>query len=243
MTYGLIARCPRTGRLGLGMASYSLAVGLYCSDTTRANTGASFTLGAPLPGNNALAMRLLAQGFTSSQVQAELIGNDPNSDYRQIGVLDREGKAAAFTGAKTLPWSGHRIDEGLVAFGDMLAGEKVLDAIAEGYTVDSAAALEDRLLTALEAGRDSGGQVGATGRLPERSAVLIVHGIFDYTDWDLRVDRVDRDENAIDKLRQAHEEFKLFETYYIERARNPRDAIPQMEFRGMLAAKRTKEPK
>ena len=237
MTYGLIARCPRSGRLGLGMASYSLAVGLYCSDTTRANTGASFTLGAPLPGNNALAMRLLAQGFTSSQVLKELIGNDPNSDYRQIGVVDREGKTAAFTGAKTSPWSGHRIGEGFVAFGDMLAGEMVLDAIVESYAAAPAAELEDRLLTALEAGRDAGGQVGSTGRLPERSALVVVHGIFDYSDWDIRVDR---DENAVDKLRRTHEEFKLFAAYYIERSRNPRDAIPQMEFRGMLAANRKK---
>ena len=238
MTYGLIARCPRSGRLGLGMASYSLAVGLYCSDTTRANTGASFTLGAPLPGNNALAMRLLAQGFTSSQVLKELIGNDPNSDYRQIGVVDREGKAAAFTGSRTLPWSGHRIGEGFVAFGDMLAGEMVLDAIVQSYAAAPAAELEDRLLTALEAGRDAGGQVGSTGRLPERSALVVVHGIFDYSDWDLRVDR---DEDAVDKLRRTHEEFKLFAAYYIERSRNPRDAIPQMEFRGMLAANRKKE--
>src|SRR5467141_2612094 len=105
MTYGLIARCPRSGRLGLGIASYSLAVGLYCSDTTWANTGASFTLGAPLPGHNALAMRLLAQGLAASQGLKEHSGNDPNSDHRQNGVGDREGMTAAFTGAKTSPWS------------------------------------------------------------------------------------------------------------------------------------------
>jgi uncharacterized Ntn-hydrolase superfamily protein len=220
------------------MASYSLAVGAYCCDTTRANTGASFSLGTPFPGNNALAMRLLAQGFTSSQVLKELIGNDPNSDYRQIGVVDREGKAVAFTGARTSPWSGHRIGEGLVTFGDMLAGEMVLDAIVQSYAADPAAELEDRLLAALEAGRDAGGQVGSTGRLPERSAVLIVHGIFDYSDWDLRVDR---GENAVDQLRRTHEEYKLFAAYYVERSRNPRDAIPQMDFRGMLAANRNKE--
>jgi uncharacterized Ntn-hydrolase superfamily protein len=235
MTYGLIARCPRSGRLGLGVASYSLAVGLNCTDATRANTGASFTLGSPRPGNNALAMRLLAQGFTSSQVLKELIGNDPNSDYRQIGVVDREGKAAAYTGAKTLPWCGHRIGEGFIAFGDMLAGEIVLDAIVQSYASDPAAELEERLLTALEAGRDAGGMVGSTGRLRERSALIVVHGIFDYSDWDLRVDR---DENAIDKLRRTHEEFKLFATYYIERSRNPREALPQMEFAGMLRKKK-----
>jgi uncharacterized Ntn-hydrolase superfamily protein len=98
--------------------------------------------------------------------------------------------------------------------------------------------LEERLLTALEAGRDTGGQVGRVGRLPERSAVLVVHGIFDYSDWDLRVDR---DDDAVDALRRTHEEYKLFAAYYIERARNPREAVPQMEFRDMLAANRMRK--
>jgi uncharacterized Ntn-hydrolase superfamily protein len=150
-------------------------------------------------------------------------------------VVDREGKAAAYTGAKTFPWCGHRIGEGFVAFGDMLAGEIVLDAIVQSYASDPAAELEERLLRALEAGRDAGGMVGSTGRLRERSALIVVHGIFDYSDWDLRVDR---DENAIDKLRRTHEEFKLFATYYIERSRNPREALPQMEFAGMLRKKK-----
>ena len=238
MSYGIIARCPRTGRLGLGMASYSLAVGLYCSDTARANTGVSITMGTPNPGNNALAIRLFAQGFPSAQVLAELIGNDPNSDYRQIGVVDREGKAVAHTGAKTRPWSGHRIGEGYVAFGDMLAGENVLDAIVHGYPADPATELEERLLTALEAGRNAGGQVGSSGRVPERSAVLVVHGIFDYSDWDLRVDK---HEKAVDELRRCHEEFKLFAAYYVERSRNPREAIPQREFSDMLAANRNRK--
>jgi uncharacterized Ntn-hydrolase superfamily protein len=180
-------------------------------------------------------MRLLAQGFSSSQVLKELIGNDPNSDYRQIGVIDREGKAAASTGVMTLPWSGHRIGEGFIAFGDMLAGEMVLDAIVQSFAADPTAELEDRLLTALEAGRDAGGMSGSKGRLPERSAAVVVHGIFDYSDWDLRVDR---DENAIEKLRQTHEEFKLFVSYYIERSRNPREALPQKEFAGMLRKKK-----
>ena len=30
MTYTVIARCDRTGQLGIGIATYSLAVGGYC---------------------------------------------------------------------------------------------------------------------------------------------------------------------------------------------------------------------
>ncbi|HMJ27685.1 MAG TPA: DUF1028 domain-containing protein [Xanthobacteraceae bacterium] len=238
MTYCIIARCPRTGRLGLGVASYSFSIGMYCSDAMRANTGVSITLGAPNPGNNALAVRLLAQGFTSAQVLAQLIENDVNSDYRQIGVMDREGNVAGYTGTMTRPWCGQLAGKDYMALGDMLAGQGVLDALAEGYAADPAASLEDRLLVALEAGRDAGGQVGKGGRLPARSAAIVVAGIFDYSDWDLRVDAHDE---AVDELRRVHKEFKLYADYYVERARSPRNAKTQMEFADMVAGDQPKE--
>jgi len=238
VTYCIIARCPRTGRLGLGVASYSFLIGMYCSDATRANTGISITLGAPKPGNNALAVRLLAQGFTSAQVLAQLVQNDVNSDYRQIGVMDREGNVAAYSGTMTRPWCGHLAAKDHVALGDMLVGQHVLDAVVEGYAADPAASLEERLLVALEAGSDAGGQVGKGDRLPERSAAIVVAGIRDYSDWDLRVDAHDV---AVKELRRVHEEFKLYADYYVERARSPRNAKTQMEFADMVAADQPKE--
>jgi uncharacterized Ntn-hydrolase superfamily protein len=114
----------------------------------------------------------------------------------------------------------------------------VLDALAEGYAADPAASLEDRLLVALEAGRDAGGQVGKGGRLPARSAAVVVAGIFDYSDWDLRVDAHDE---AVDELRRVHKEFKLYADYYVERARSPRNAKTQMEFADMVAGDQPKE--
>ena len=37
MTYSLIARCPRTGRLGIVTASHTLAIGAYCDGAVRPN--------------------------------------------------------------------------------------------------------------------------------------------------------------------------------------------------------------
>jgi uncharacterized Ntn-hydrolase superfamily protein len=138
----------------------------------------------------------------------------------------------------TRPWCGHLAGKDYVAMGDMLAGQHVLDAVAEGYAADPAAVLEERLLVALEAGRDAGGQVGKGRRLPERSAVIVVAGIFDYPDWDLRVDAHDE---AVKELRRVHEEFKLYADYYVERARSPRNAKTQMEFADMVVADQPKE--
>ncbi len=234
MTYSLLARCPRSGRFGLAIASYSIAAGIL-SDGLRANSGATITQGFAKPGNNSLALKLLAQGFTPRAVVAALVENDPDHAYRQIVVIDREGTAAHSNGARLRPWAGHLPGEGCVACGDMLAGPAVLQAMQESFLADPSAELEDRLLQALEFGRDAGGECGRAGHLPERSAAVAVCGNFDYYDWDLRVDA---HPGAIAALRHVHDEYKPHAAYYIERARNPHHAVPAMEFADMLQRNR-----
>jgi uncharacterized Ntn-hydrolase superfamily protein len=238
MTYSIIARCPRTGQLGIGIASYSIAIGRYCDGAVRANTGVTLTQGFPNPRNNYLAINLLAQGRTAGQALTELIGNDPDSEYRQIAIVDRENSAVAHTGAKLRRWAGHRIGKGYVAFGDVLAGQQVVDALAAGFEASPQGGLDEQLLAALEAGRDAGGMAGAKGRLPERSAAMIVWGNRTYNEVDLRVDLHDR---AVNELRRIYVDYKPSIAYYEERARNPRDAIPAMEFADMLKNKKQKE--
>jgi uncharacterized Ntn-hydrolase superfamily protein len=232
MTYTVLARCPRTGHFGIGIATYSICVGQYC-DGLRSRVGATMTQAFVNQGNNALAARLLEQGFGPARIIDELGHNDPHHDYRQIAVIDREGAVAAFTGPKTRGWSGHLAGDGCVAFGNVLAGAEVVDAIAAGFAADPDAPLERRLLRALEYGRDAGGQRGAQGHLTERSAALRVFSDFPYADLDLRVDLHD---HAVDELRRCFEEYEPYRSYYRDRGRNPQDAVPQDVFVSRLAA-------
>ncbi len=231
MSYSIVARCPRTGQFGIGIASYSIAIGMLCDGAVRANTGVTLTLGSPHPRNNYLAINLLAQGRAAGQVLTELIANDPDNEYRQIALVDRENSAVAHTGASVRKSAGHRIGKGYVAFGDMLAGEQVIDAVAAGFEAAPDAGLDEQLLAALEAGRDAGGMAGGKGRLPERSAAMIVWGSRTYNEVDLRVDMHD---HAVDDLRRIYVDYKPSIAYYEERARSPRNAIPAMEFADML---------
>jgi len=226
MTYTILARCPRTGQMGLGIATYSIGVGLYCNGL-RSRKGATMTQAFVNQGNNPFALRLLTMGFTPTHVLRELQRNDPDHEYRQIGVIDREGNAVAYSGPKTRGWSGHRIAPGAIAMGNVLAGEHVVDAILSGFTASPDAILEHRLLAALEAGRDAGGQLGNDGHLTERSAAIIVYDDADYAELDIRVDLHD---HAVDELRRNYEEYALYRGYYTERGKNPAAAIPQHEF-------------
>ena len=237
MSYAIVARCPVTGQFGIAAASYSLAIGRHCDGALRANTGAALTLGSPGPRDNYLAVNLLAQGHTAAQALEQLLANDPDGEYRQIAIVDRE-TVAARSGARLRPWAGHRAGAGYVAFGDMLAGTAVLDALAESYEREPQAGLDERLVRALTAARDAGGLTGRGGRLPERSAALIVWGSRPHNEIDLRVDL---HEKAIADLQRIYVDYKPSIAYYEERARSPRNAVPAMEFVEKLEAGRRRE--
>ena len=232
MTYTILGRCPRTGRVGIGIATFSITVGRYCWGV-KSNTGVTVSQAFAKEDNNALALRLLSQGFTARSVLQQLMDNDRFAEYRQIGVIDRSGMAVAHTGPKTRGWSGHVTGENYVAFGNGLVGPEVADAIAKGFLAEPDADLEHRLLMGIEAGRDAGGQGTRERHKPERSSALRVYSKDTYADIDLRVDL---HETAVDELRRIWTEFKQYEAYYRHREHNPRAAMGQEEFMKSLQA-------
>jgi uncharacterized Ntn-hydrolase superfamily protein len=234
MTYTLLARCPRSGRLGIATASYTLAIGAYCDGSVRPHIGATVTQGAPLARNNRLALHMLSQSATPRLALATLIENDAHPEHRQAAVLDREGNAAVHTGSQVRGIKGERVRRDCAAIGCMLAREQVLDAMLAGYESQPQADFDERLLRALEAGRDAGGLQGTNGRLRERSVAVIVWHEQDYSEIDLRVDFQD---GAIEALRAMYADYKPTAEYYEERARHPRNALPAMEFADMLKKK------
>ena len=162
---------------------------------------------------------------------AQLAGNDPDHDYRQIGIIDRDGRAVAHTGPKTRGWSGHKVGAGYVAYRQRPEGPHVVEAIADGFMAEPDADLEHRLLLGIEAGRAAGGQGTPQRGKTERSVALIVHSNQTYADIDLRVDL---HESAIEELRRIWLEYKKYEDFYRERSRNPRAAVPQEVFAARL---------
>ena len=226
MTFSIIARCPHTGRLGLGIATFSIGAGGHCEGIL-AGVGICKTQAYTNRGNDPLAIELLAQGHNPTHVMKILERNDANHAYRQIAVIDREGNCAAHTGSGTRPWSGHKVGKGYIAFGNVLAGPQVIEAVAAGFMAEPESALELRILAALEGGRNSGGQVGAQGHLTERSAAIRVVADPDYPDIDVRVDLHD---DAIVELRRVLEEFKRYEVFYRDRGRDPSTAMTQDQF-------------
>ena len=232
MTYTILGRCAKTGRVGIGIATYSITVGRY-AHSTKSNAGVTVSQANANENNNAIALRLLAQGLGANAVLEQLKANDAYHAYRQIGVIDRTGAVAAYTGANVRGWAGEVTGENYISTGNGLRGPHVAEAIARGFLAEPDADLEHRLLMALEYGRDAGGQGNATTHRTERSAALQVSSRHIHPDIDPRVDLHD---DAVTELRRVLEEFKIDEKFYRDRGYRPDLAMSQAEFVASLKA-------
>ncbi|MFQ6065542.1 MAG: DUF1028 domain-containing protein, partial [Candidatus Bathyarchaeia archaeon] len=117
-------------------------------------------------GTNGL--RLLKMGFSPQKALEDMLDEDSERESRQVIIIDREGRKAAFTGRETLDWKGHLIGEDYVVAGNLLVGGRVIEAMAETFE-GFEGILAERLMRALEAGQEAGGD--KRGRV---SAALLV---------------------------------------------------------------------
>lgn len=219
MTYTIMGLCGETGQVGIGITTVSLAVGGLCPFYT--NDGDIISSQAFAEHKVGLeVVRLLNTGSPLADFQTALESYDQNLSYRQVGVLKRSGEVFVHTGVDTRPWAGHIVRDGFLAMGNFLAGEKVLKSMVDAYEQNTGM-LADRLMAALEAGRDVGGQATATGEhCTERSAGLLVLDVGCYREVDLRVDIHNR---AVDELRRIYDIFKPYNDFNKFRGADPQN--------------------
>lgn len=204
-TFTVLGRCARTGRLGIGTATRSLAVGARVAHA-RAGLGAVAIMAIADARLGHMALKLLELGYKAPGVIEELVKGDPFAEYRQLGVIDADGFAAARTGKMNRDWAGHRVGDDFIVLGNYLTGAHLLDAMEKAFTADAAEDLEERLMRTIEAGRDAGGQHGG-----QQSAALLVVDDRPFAYVDLRVDV---HAEPIGELRRVFDAYRPAIPYY-----------------------------
>ena len=116
---------------------------------------------------------LLAAGKTPAEAIDELLKDDIHREHRQLGIIDMQGRAAAFTGQEDGAYAGSRQGENYTVQGNLLVGREVIDTVADSFEATGSAerALADRLIAALEAGQRAGGDK-RKGRMQSASLVV-----------------------------------------------------------------------
>lgn len=167
MTFSVVGFDPRSGDLGIAVASKFLAVGAVVP-WARAGVGAVATQSWANTDFGPDGLSLMSQGMTAAQALDAVVEGDDGRDDRQAGFVDARGGAATFTGSRCLHWAGGVTGEGFAAQGNILAKEEVVAEMARAF-VSAAGDLCDRLLAALLAGDAAGGD-----RRGRQSAALLV---------------------------------------------------------------------
>ena len=166
-TYSIAACDLDAGQWGVATQSKFLAVGSVVP-WAEPRVGAIATQAYANPRYGSEGLGLLREGLSAEEVVLRLTAADEGRDQRQLGVVDREGRSASFTGAECLDWAGGRTGPCYAAQGNILVSAATVDAIAETFE-SSTGTLAERLLDCLDAAQAAGGD-----RRGQQSAALLV---------------------------------------------------------------------
>ena len=200
-TFSMVARCQKTFSLGVCTSSAAPAVRSRVPHVekgvgaiaTQANTNILYGIDG---------LKLLKRGLSPQIALRTMLKEDPDRETRQVIIIDKQGRTAAFTGKETIDWKGHLIGKNYVVAGNMLVGSKVIEAMAQAFE-GSEGELAERLMEALEAGQESGGD-----KRGKTSAALLVVGKEQKETRPLIDLRVDEHPDPVNELRRIFENFK-----------------------------------
>lgn len=157
-TFSIVAVDPDAGVVGAAVASRYPAVGRVVP-YVRADAGGFCTQHAHVPAWGGPALDTLAGGTPPDRVLADLLRDDPDRELRQLAIVDMQGRTAVHnpTAApdRSRYWAA-LTGRFYCCQGNTLAGRAVVTEMARGYE-ETTGSLADKLLAALVAGEEAGG--------------------------------------------------------------------------------------
>ena len=200
-TFSIVAFDPATSELGVAVQSRFIAVGAVVP-WAKAGVGAVATQSYANTTYGPLALERLAKGEEPVEVLSALLGADPDRKRRQVGIVDAKGRSATYTGSECHAWAGGFTEPDFCVQGNILAGEDVVRGMAKAFK-ETKGDLGDRLLAALRAGQDAGGD----SRGQQSAALLIVREGWGYAGLNDRYRdlRVEDHPDPIAELKRVYE--------------------------------------
>ena len=207
-TFSIVAYDPRRKEWGVAVQSKFLAAAAVVS-WVRAGAGAVATQAYANLTYGFQGLDLMEKGASAEETIRALTGPDENRALRQVGMVDKFGNAAAFTGAECMDWAGHHVGKGYACQGNILIPGTV-EAMAKRFEEvrQGPGELADWLVEALLAGQEAGGD--SRGR--QAAGVLVVregggYGGNNDRYLDLRVDDSPDPIQKLEKLVEMHHLF------------------------------------
>lgn len=215
MTFSIIGHCPDSGMFGVAISSSSPAVAARCS-FARAGVGAVATQNITDPRLGPHALDLMERGASPSEALSILERSGSFMAYRQVLAVGRSGESAIYSGTQVLGMWSEAQGRDTAAAGNLLSDAGVPEVMVQSFGASSGH-LGQRLVKALRAGLDAGGESG-----PVHSAGLL---LVDAQSWPLAELRIDWTTDCpITALESAWAVYEPQMGDYVTRALDPREA-------------------
>ena len=200
MTFSISGFCQKTSMVGVAITTSSICVASRCP-WVRAGVGAAATQNVTDPSLGSLMLDYLEEGLSVQQTIDKIVNEHKFINYRQLALVDSKGNCVSYTGSKTLGTNAVSEGDCCVAAGNLLSSTEVVQAMTNNFTRNNNLHLAERLLSALQAGVDAGGEEG-----PVHSAGLKVAHQHLWPLVDLRIDWVeDKPITELMKLWRAYQ--------------------------------------
>lgn len=206
-TFSIVAIDPHAGQMGVAVQSHWFSVGSIVS-WAEPGFGAIATQSLVNVSFGPRGLELLAAGKSAPQALAELLATDEGRAFRQVAIVDAQGKIDTYTGEKCIADAGHIIGKNYSVQANMMLNNEVVPAMSEAFE-NSTGPLAERMMAALKAAQETGGDM----RGQQSAAILVVRIEASGKIWEDRlIDlRVEDHPQAVDELERVLRVFRAYE--------------------------------
>jgi len=185
-TFSIVAVDSATGQIGVAVQSHWFSVGSGVA-WAEPGVGAVATQSFIDPAYGPRGLYLMRSGTPAPEALAALLRADPDSQVRQVAMIDAAGHVAAHTGSRDIPAAGQHVGRWYSVQANLMRNAEVWPAMARAFETTTGD-LAERLLAALDAAQAAGGDI----RGKQSAALVVVSGDRSAQPWerlfDLRVE-------------------------------------------------------
>jgi uncharacterized Ntn-hydrolase superfamily protein len=196
-TYSIVAVDSATGQIGVAVQSHWFSVGGSVA-WAEPGIGAVATQSFILPAYGPRGLALMRSGLSAPQALRALLAADPDSQVRQLAMIDARGRVLNHTGSRNIAEAGGRLGRWYAAQANTMRHATVWDAMGAAFE-STRGDLAERLLAALDAAQREGGDI--RGR--QSAALIVVSGDPAASPWERVFDlRVEDSHDPLGELRR-----------------------------------------
>jgi uncharacterized Ntn-hydrolase superfamily protein len=196
-TYSIVAVDSASGQIGVAVQSHWFSVGGSVA-WAEPGVGAVATQSFIEPAYGPRGLALMRTGVSGPAALAALLRADPDSQVRQLAMIDAQGGVAAHTGSRAIPAAGQHVGRWYSVQANLMRSDRVWPAMARAFETTTGD-LAERLLAALDAAEAEGGDI----RGKQSAALIVVSGDRDARPWERLFDlRVEDHPDPLGELRR-----------------------------------------